>query len=91
MDKKLLLIVLKGVAIFFAVSIMLYVMAQIKPLPRGTGFDGLEYVIFPLIAAVVCSLGYVMMAMVKREWETKLFYSLLGGGCAFVAILILTA
>ena len=91
MDKKLLMILLKGVAIFFAIMTMLFVMVQIKPLPRGTGFDGMEYVIYPFFAAAGCGLLYVVMSFIKREWEKRLFYATLGAGCLFVVILILSA
>ena len=91
MDKKMLIILLKSAAIFFAVMTVLFLMVKIKPLPKGTGFDGLEYVLFPFYAAVGCAIAYLVMAIIRRDWEKRLFSIAIGAGCLFVILLILSA
>lgn len=74
---SILMIFVKFVAIFVFTIAVMYILAKLIPPPKGTAFDGLEYVLKPVFVSLISGFIYLLVSLIKPKHEKKLFISAL--------------
>lgn len=86
---------IKGVLISFTkfISIIIFtlvaslIVAKLFPPPKGTGFDGLDYVLKPIYMSIFSGFIYFVLSLSKTKHERRYFLLALSVNFIYVALL----
>lgn len=73
----ILITLLKFIAIFVFTIAVIFILAKLIPPPKGTAFDGLDYVLKPVFVSLISGFIYLLVSLIKPKHEKKLFLSAL--------------
>lgn len=83
------ILILKSLSIIAITIAATFVMALFFPPPKGTAFDGLDYVLKPVYVSSLSAVVYFLFGIVKQPLEKKLFYAALCLSVLYVVLLYL--
>ena len=87
--RNILICFLKFIGIIVFTLVVTFIMALLYPPPKGTAFDGLDYVLKPVYLSFVTGIIYLVLSLSKNQFEKKLFLLALLVNFIYVVLLYL--
>ena len=87
--KDILVSVLKYFSIIIFALAATFIMAKLFPPPRGTAFDGLDYVLKPICMSLISGFIYLVVSLTKTKHERNIFLVALFVNIVYVVLLFL--
>jgi len=79
----------KFISIIIFTLVASFIMAKLFPPPKGTGFDGLAYVLKPIYMSIFLGFIYFVLSLFKTKHEGKYFLFALFVNFTYVVLLFL--
>ncbi len=87
--KVVLISFVKFISIIIFTLVATFIMAKLFPPPRGTGFDGLEYLLKPIYMSLFSGFIYFVLSLSKTKHEGRNFLLALSFNLMYVVFLFL--
>jgi hypothetical protein len=87
--KDILISFLKFFAIIIFTLAATFIMAKLFPPPKGTAFDGLDYLLKPIYMSFISGFIYLLLSFSKIKNEKTFFISALLINLCYVVLLFL--
>lgn len=85
--KDILISFLKYFAIIIFSLAVVFIMAKLFPPPKGTAFDGLDYVLKPIYMSLFSGFIFLLLSLTKTKHERAYFVLALFVNLIFVVLL----
>lgn len=72
--KTILIIFVKAILIFIFTIVFTFIMALLLPPPKGTAFDGLEYILMPIYVSLGVGFLYFLVSVFYQKFSRQAFY-----------------
>ncbi|MBK8775656.1 MAG: hypothetical protein IPM10_12765 [Chitinophagaceae bacterium] len=87
--KGILILFAKFFSIVIFTLVATFIMAKLFPPPKGTGFDGLDYVVKPIYMSLFSGFIYLVFSLTKTKHEGRYFLLALFVNFMYVVLLFL--